>query len=585
MRLGRNASVLRELDRLFGRGVAPSGDAALLERFLAEGDDSAFEALVVRHGPMVLGVCRRILISRDDADDAFQASFLVLARKAAGLRGPDRLGPWLYGVATRVARKVRKRAARHRHEALTEYPARGRPEAGWSDVMPIIDTELGRLPSRHRDVLILCLLEGASAEEAAQRLGCPVGTVKSRLARGRQSLRDRLMERGITPDIALAVLSASEWQTIPLSPPLIRATLGAIASSATTAGVSALTRGATLSMFSKSTVTVSLIAGGIAVAGIAAATWMTPSWAQGPGDGSRINAGPSQDHSFVQINNLKQIALAIHKYLSANTQFPAMATYGPDSLPTLSWRVALLPYLEQNELYRQFRQDEPWDSPHNKALAARMPAVFETPVSPAPQGQTRIRGYAGKGTMFDGSQPIRIWDVTDGTSNTLLVAVADEATPWTKPGELPFVPGRRLPALDSRDPNGYQIALADGAVRSLAFQDAKLLPDIITRNGGEAVQWPPMRPPANATSVEATPTLLPTAPVVPFPPPAGAGAAMAGAGGMTTMLPPAAPGGAMMAGVGGTTPIQALDQRMQKMEEKLELILRRLDAAGLERPR
>src|SRR6516165_6023914 len=142
----RNSSVIRDLDRLFRRGVAPSADGALLEQFLAEGDESAFEALVVRHGPMVLGVCRRMLVSPHDADDAFQATFLVLARKAARLRAPDRLGPWLYGVATRVAWKARKRAARHRHEALTECPARERREAEWSDVRPILDAELGRLP-------------------------------------------------------------------------------------------------------------------------------------------------------------------------------------------------------------------------------------------------------------------------------------------------------------------------------------------------------------------------------------------------------------------------------------------------------
>ncbi len=449
--------------------------------------------------------------------------------------------------------------------------------------MPIIDAELGRLPSRHRDVLVLCLLEGASVEEAARRLGCPVGTVKSRLARGRQSLRDRLSGRGITPDFALAALSASEWHMAPLSQPLIRATLGAIASSATAPGVSALTRGATLSMFSKSTVTVSLIAGGIAVAAIAAATWMTPSRRQGPGHGARSNAGPSQDLSEVQTTNLKQIGLAFHNYESANNQFPAMASYGPDGLPTLSWRVALLPYLGELELYRQFRQDEPWDSPHNKAVAARMPAVFETPVSPAPPGQTRIRGFAGKGTMFDGSQAIRVQDITDGTSNTLLVAVADEATPWTKPGELPFGPGRRLPAPDRRDPNGYQIALVDGSVRSLAFQDASLLPHIITRAGGEVIQWPPEQPTAGTTTVVTTPALLPTAPVVSSAP--AGGAVMAGVSSTAPTVSSPTPARAVMSNMSGMTPIQALEQRMQKMEEKLELILRRLDAAGLERPR
>jgi RNA polymerase sigma factor (sigma-70 family) len=532
----------------------------LLERFVAEGDDSAFEALVVRHGPMVLGVCRRILISPHDADDAFQAIFLVLARKAARLRAPDRLGPWLHGVATRVARKARKRAARHRHEALTEYPARERREAEWSDVRPILDAELGRLPPRHRDVLVLCLLEGLSAEEAAHRLGCPVGTVKSRLARGRQSLRDRLIGRGVSPSLALAALTASGGHTVPLGQPLIRATLVAIASSATAPGVIALTRGATLSMFSKSTVTVSLLAGGLALAGMAAATWMTPSRAQGPGNDARIRAEPAQDRRQLQANNLKQIGLAFHNYASANDRLPALATYGPDGLPTLSWRVALLPYLDQEELYRQFRQDEPWDSPHNQALAARMPAVFETPASPAPPGQTRIRGFGGKGTIFDGPQGVRFADIYDGTSNTLLVAVADEPTPWTKPGELPFVAGRAVPALDDRDPDGYQIGLVDGSVRSLAVQDARLLPAIITRAGGEVIQWPSARPPRGATTVEATPTLLPTAPVVPS----------------------ATPGGAVM---GGMTSVPALERRVRRLEEKLDLILKRLDAAGHERPK
>jgi hypothetical protein len=206
-----------------------------------------------------------------------------------------------------------------------------------------------------------------------------------------------------------------------------------------------------------------------------------------------------------------------------------------------------------------------------------MPVVFETPAAPAPPGQTRIRGYAGKGTIFDGSQGIRISDITDGTSNTLLVAVADEATPWTKPGELPFVPGRRLPALDHRDPNGYQIALVDGSVRSLAFEDARLLPHIITRAGGEVIQWPQVRPPASTT------TLVPTAPMVPSPTPGGA--VRAGMSSMTPMVPSQAAGGAVMSSRSGMAPIQALEQRIQKLEEKLDLILKRLDAAGLDRPR
>src|SRR4051812_8837783 len=107
MQSGSDGSLTQDLDRLFRHGVAPSRDGALLERFLAGRDESAFEAIVVRHGPMVLGVCRRILTSPQDAEDTFQATFFVLARKAGRLRDPDRVGPWLYGVATRLARKAR----------------------------------------------------------------------------------------------------------------------------------------------------------------------------------------------------------------------------------------------------------------------------------------------------------------------------------------------------------------------------------------------------------------------------------------------------------------------------------------------
>jgi hypothetical protein len=143
-----------------------------------------------------------------------------------------------------------------------------------------------------------------------------------------------------------------------------------------------------------------------------------------------------------------------------------------------------------------------------------------------------------------------------------------------------------VPALDHRDPNGYQITLADGSVRSLGFQDAALLPQIITRDGGEFIQWPPVPPLAGTTTVVTTPTLLPTAPVVASPAPPGR-AVMAGMSSGTSMGAGASPepGGAVMAGISGMTPIQALEQRMQKVEEKLDLILRKLDAAGIERRR
>src|SRR5262249_54296826 len=143
--------VLQGLDRLFRRGTTSSNDRDLLESYVFERNESAFEALVARHGPMVRGVCRRLLSSPHDADEAFQATFLVLVRKASQIRDPDRLGPWLYGVATRVATKARVRSSRHRHETPLETCSREESNTDLLDVMPILDVELGRLSARHRD--------------------------------------------------------------------------------------------------------------------------------------------------------------------------------------------------------------------------------------------------------------------------------------------------------------------------------------------------------------------------------------------------------------------------------------------------
>ena len=107
----------------------------------------------------------------------------------------------------------------------------------------------------------------------------------------------------------------------------------------------------------------------------------------------------------------------------------------------MSWRVALLPFLDQEALFQAFRLDEPWDSPHNKALIARMPEVFTTPSSPAEDGTTRIRVFEGPGTLFDGNRGMKIENMTDGTSNTVAIVAGREAVPWTRPGDLPFAPG------------------------------------------------------------------------------------------------------------------------------------------------
>jgi RNA polymerase sigma factor (sigma-70 family) len=179
-------------------------DAQLLDQFIASRDEAAFAALVNRHGPMVLAVCRRKLGQIHDAEDAFQATFLVLARKAAKIGRPELVGNWLYGVACRTAAKARTNARKReaRERLMANLPEPRIPDQS-PDLRPILDEEVCRLPAKYRAPFVLCYLEGKSSEEAAQWLGCPKGTVHSRLAWARQRLRSRLIRRGVALSAAL----------------------------------------------------------------------------------------------------------------------------------------------------------------------------------------------------------------------------------------------------------------------------------------------------------------------------------------------------------------------------------------------
>jgi RNA polymerase sigma factor (sigma-70 family) len=206
--------VLGFLRRLGGRGgLRASADADLLGRFAAGREDAAFEELVRRHGPMVLGVCRRVMGDAHDAEDAFQAAFLVLARRPRAVRDPAALAGWLYGVAFRTALKARTDAGRRRRrEWCAARPEAAAPaaEPEWLDLRPALDEEVAKLPARLREAFVLCCLEGRSHEEAGRLLGRPAGTVASRLSRARQRLRGRLTRRGLTLAATAALLSAAE---------------------------------------------------------------------------------------------------------------------------------------------------------------------------------------------------------------------------------------------------------------------------------------------------------------------------------------------------------------------------------------
>jgi RNA polymerase sigma factor (sigma-70 family) len=191
----------------FCRAVPSDGDGELLGRFVERRDETALAALVKRHGPMVWGVCRRLL-AHHDAEDAFQATFIVLVRKAASVKPRGMVGNWLYGVARQVSLQARTTVRRRAREIqVTQMPDVEAPQDKWADVRPILDEELSRLPDHYRAVIVLCDLESRSRKEVARQFGCPEGTVASRLARAREMLAKRLTARGVALSGGVAVLA------------------------------------------------------------------------------------------------------------------------------------------------------------------------------------------------------------------------------------------------------------------------------------------------------------------------------------------------------------------------------------------
>jgi RNA polymerase sigma factor (sigma-70 family) len=675
--------------------VAPSevecqGDGQLLRWFVEHGDEDAFTALVQRHGPMVYAVCRRVLNDAHDADDAFQATFLVLARKAGAIRKRESLASWLHGVAYRTAVKARARDARrqaHEREAPDMPRADPLAELAWRELRPVLDSELERLPEKYRAPLVLCYLEGKTNEAAARQLGWTKGTVSGRLARARALLRGRLARRGLGLSggvLATALSLGPASAAVPA--PLVTSTVKAAAlvavgqaAAGVSAPVAALVEGVLQAMcVTKVKVTAAVLlavtvlgagagvltcgspAADVLPGGQAVAAQPAPARAgkaqtdqqklQGTwrvvaaqrfgraeentvgsrltfagdrftvvqGDGSPAGAGtfalvptktPKElyireegkedtaaaiyrlegdtltlcvnEHSQVppvafaaeagtkprllnlrrdagadpanlqqenerlrrelqrtreeleqaraevarlralaekqfyraeiaaaereaqaaqnqavgtadekrrSVNNLKQIGLAMHNFHDTYKHLPPAAIYGKDGKPLLSWRVAILPYLDQDNLYRQFKLDEPWDSPHNKKLLEVVPAPYVPVRGKAPAGSTFYQVFTGPHTLFEGKQGMRFSQVTDGLSNTILVAEAGKAVPWTKPADLPYAADKALPKLGGLFGNGFHILWADGSVRFVRQPvNEQMLRWAITRDDGNIV--------------------------------------------------------------------------------------------------
>ncbi|HEV3165828.1 MAG TPA: sigma-70 family RNA polymerase sigma factor [Isosphaeraceae bacterium] len=277
MASGHQGAILHYVHRLFQTGsVAGLGEGQLLERFVAWRDEAAFEALVARHGPMVLAVCRRILRDERDVEDAFQATFLILVRRAGSIQQRELLGNWLYGVAHRVAVRARAQTVRRRtfeKVGLEPELAAETTDQLETDERSLLLDEVRRLPTQYRASVVLCHLEGLTHEQAAEHLRCPVGTVRSRLARARKLLRSRLIRRGVVVSAgAVGSMLAEQGAMGAVPRVLLHSTVKAAAEhvagpAAVSAAVAALAEGVVKTMFLSK---LKLVFGALLVVGVIA---------------------------------------------------------------------------------------------------------------------------------------------------------------------------------------------------------------------------------------------------------------------------------------------------------------------------
>jgi RNA polymerase sigma factor (sigma-70 family) len=360
-------TLLRHIHQLAAGRLPARTDRQLLEDFAARGDEAAFAALVERHGPMVLRVCRRVLRHEQDAEDAFQATFLVLARNTASIRRRDTVGGWLHGVAYRTALKARRSAARRRdHEArLRTIVPRVAAGPTWDEVQAVLDEEVQRLPPLLRQAFVQCVLEGKGGVEAATELGCREGAVKTRVYRARRSLQRQLARRGIQLAALLAALSAAEGAgraspSAALSRSAVGigllAAAGEPAAGVIPAHVAALAAGVTRAMFVTRAriATAVLLAVGLVVAGAGTLLHQLPAAEQPPAGNQSSEVGkrkPEEKADRVEVTGRvlnpdgKPFAgarLYLRHRGATGPDYPAQATSDADGRFTFAFKRSVL---------------------------------------------------------------------------------------------------------------------------------------------------------------------------------------------------------------------------------------------------
>jgi hypothetical protein len=339
-----------------------------------------------------------------------------------------------------------------------------------------------------------------------------VGTVKGRLSRARELLRVRLGRRGVgLAGAALTGMLSAARLDAAVPPQLLESTLTGATTGMTT-GISphalTLSKGVMQRMFWNKCAPFGLALAALAllVAGTMLSYYGLSAPAQDRAAGGAAPAAqppppkaqpmpkPSTpEEREASVANLKNLALAMNFYHSDHGRFPPAAVFTKDGKALLSWRVLVLPYLEQKQLFDEFKLDEPWDSAHNKKLLARMPKVFVAPNGDGEAKQeTFYQVFTGKGTIFEGQKGVPIQDIMDGTANTILIIEGGAAVPWTKPADLAFDAKKPLPRVGGMFPEGFHFAFADGRVSFCRqrFREAALR-DMITRSGSERLKGNP----------------------------------------------------------------------------------------------
>ena len=326
MKMVRAGLVHRGLGQLFeGQSVAGLGEVQLLERFVDRRDEPAFAALVARHGPMVLGVCRRLLADPLDVEDAFQATFLVLVRRASTLRDRDRLAPWLFGVARKVATRARMNLARRQARegsGIEEIANFSEFDHQRRELGQALIEEIDRLPGSLREPILLCCVEGLSYEEAAIQLQSTAPAIRGRLARARERLRSRLTQRGFAPSVtAFGVLLSAEAVSAAVPVILLKTTIRASMAGAVPASVEALAEGVIRTMILTKS---KFLAAAVMACGVAGSS---------VGVFAQQSAPPAQNTR--EADRLSQVEQKLDRVLQAleNPERTPTATHAPRAVP------------------------------------------------------------------------------------------------------------------------------------------------------------------------------------------------------------------------------------------------------------